>query len=244
MSKIILTITLLLIFAQCQESDRSTQLITESIRAHGQHQLMDTKISFTFRDKHYAVARTADQYVYTRSFEEADQEVKDVLVNSKDFVRIIDGDTAHVADTMQTKYANSVNSVLYFVQLPFLLQDPAVNTFYEGFKSIKDEEYHVIKVTFRAAGGGEDFQDEYRYWIHQENKTIDYLAYSYQTEGGGVRFRSAYNRTWVEGILFQDYINYEVPVGTSLHKIPGMYEKGQLKTLSRIVNEAIEVERR
>jgi hypothetical protein len=141
------------------------------------------------------------------------------------------------------KYTSSVNSVLYFVQLPYLLNDPAVIKSYEGTQKVLGETYDVLKVTFRPSGGGEDFQDEYRYWFHEKTHLLDFLAYNYETDGGGVRFRKAYNRSERGGILFQDYVNYEVPVGTPLQKIPALFEAGKLKELSRIVNTDIQVER-
>ena len=37
---------------------------------------------------------------------------------------------------------------------------------------------------------------------------MDYLAYSFHVNGGGTRFRKAINRREINGITFQDYINY------------------------------------
>ncbi len=71
---------------------------------------------------------------------------------------------------MQVKYTSSVNSVLYFVQLPYLLNDPAVIKSYEGTQKVLGETYEVLKVTFRPSGGGEDFQDEYRYRFHEKTR--------------------------------------------------------------------------
>lgn len=226
------------------EAPNQAQAITDqAIAAHGHALLMDKTVSFSFRDKNYSVTRSPGKYTYTRTSTNTRPEIVDVLINSTDFTRLIGGDTVAVADSMQTKYTNSVNSVLYFVQLPYLLNDPAAIKTYEGKKSIRGAEYDVLKVTFQASGGGNDYEDEYRYWIHRDTHTIDYMAYSYQTEGGGVRFREAYNRSRRNGILFQDYINYEVPTGTPLAKIPAMYEAGQLQELSRIVNKNIQVEK-
>ena len=104
--------------------------------------------------------------------------------------------------------------------------------------------YDVIKVQFKASDGGEDFTDEYRYWFNKNTYLLDYLAYNYETNGGGVRFREAYNRSERMGMTFQDYINYEVPVGTPLEQIPALFEKGQLIELSRIINEDIKVTKR
>ena len=60
------------------------------------------------------------------------------------------------------------------------------------------------------------------------------MAYSYSVNDGGVRFRSAYNPRTIDGIRFQDYINWEAPVGTPLKDLPALFEKDKLKELSRI----------
>ncbi len=236
---------MVLSLASCQYSaEQAQQVVDQAIAAHGQTKLDQVKISFDFRDKRYSAYRTPEKYVYTRLFVDSLELVEDVLVNSSKFTRLINGDTTEVIDSMATKYSNSVNSVLYFVQLPYLLNDPAVIKSYEGTQRIEGAEYDVIKVQFRAGDGGADFTDEYRYWFNQQTSMLDYLAYNYQTNGGGVRFREAYNRSDRMGITFQDYINYEVPIGTSLGDIPSLFEKGQLKELSRIINEDIKVTKR
>ena len=79
-------------------------------------------------------------------------------------------------------------------QLPFGLNDPAVIKEYLGQKVINQQLYEKVKVTFLQENGGKDFEDVFVYWIHAESKTVDFLAYSYLTDGGGVRFRQAINR--------------------------------------------------
>ena len=69
---------------------------------------------------------------------------------------------------------------------------------------------------------------------------IDYLAYNYITDGGGVRFRSAINKRRVNGLLVQDYINY-APLNKKmpLSNLITEFEKGTLIELSRIINSDI-----
>ena len=245
MQKITVCLVLIGLMMSCtnREPDKPNKVLTEAIRAHGQDRLVNSRISFTFRDKSYSVTRSEDSYQYTRSFKEDTSWIEDVLIKSTDFTRRVNGVEVPVPDTMQVKYTNSVNSVLYFMQLPYLLNDPAVIKSFEGTQRIHGETYEVLRVTFRSNGGGEDFQDEYRYWFHEKTHLLDYLAYNYETDGGGVRFRKAYNRSERGGMLFQDYVNYEVPVGTPLQKIPELLEAGKLKELSRINNTDIQVER-
>ena len=47
------------------------------------------------------------------------------------------------------------------------------------------------------------------YWFNKETFKPDYLAYDFHTDGGGVRFRKAYNERYVDGIRFVDYENYK-----------------------------------
>ena len=93
-------------------------------------------------------------------------------------------------------------------------------------------ETHIgpLKVTFKEEGGGEDFQDEYRYWINQKNHEIDYLAYNYLTDGGGTRFRRAINKRKIVGIFFQDYVNYKpFQKFEQLDSLPSLFEQERVR---------------
>jgi hypothetical protein len=108
--------------------------------------------------------------------------------------------------------------------------------------NIKNELYFKIKVTFGQEGGGTDFDDEFLYWIHKTNFTVDYLAYSYATNGGGIRYREAYNPRVIEGIRFVDYNNYKPSnLEFSLDELSVLFEKGALKLLSKIETENVRV---
>src|SRR5690606_31656644 len=153
------------------------------------------------------------------------------------------GALVELPDTTATKYANSVNSVHYFVRLPQGLNDKAVNKELLEPESIGGKQYHKIKVTFDQEGGGDDFQDTYLYWIDVETFEVDYLAYDFHVNGGGQRFRKAYNPRMLEGIRFVDYENYLPPQkGTSLMDIGQLFDRGKLKLLSKIELTDITVE--
>jgi hypothetical protein len=143
---------------------------------------------------------------------------------------------------MATRYSNSVNSVHYFAQLPYGLNDNAVQKELLGEATINGNPYFEVGVTFKQEGGGTDFQDKFVYWIHKENYTVDYLAYSYETDGGGIRFREAYNVRYVDGIRFADYNNYKPEsLEVSLTDLDALFAKGALKLLSKIETESIGV---
>lgn len=153
--------------------------------------------------------------------------------------RFVNDINQNLAPSDQTKYSGGINSVIYFATLPNKLQDAAVNKTYRGTTSIKEIAYDILEITFDQEGGGKDYDDTYLYWINKENYLIDYLAYNYSVGKGGVRFRSAFNKRNVDGIIFQDYINFKAKVGTPLRDLPKLYESEQLEKLSVILTENI-----
>ena len=164
------------------------------------------------------------------------------MTSSKPLQRFIDGKMILLSDSLQRVYSNSLNSVMYFFQLPKPLQDTAAINELVGAVVIHGETYWTLKVTFKEEGGGEDFQDEYRYWINQKNHEIDYLAYNYLTDGGGTRFRRAVNKRKIEGIFFQDYVNYKpFQKFEQLDSLPSLFEQEELQQVSLIENKNIRV---
>ena len=217
------------------------EVIDSSIQAHGMN-LLNKKVSFDFRDKVYSVTRKKGTFVYTRHWQDDSLgHVEDVLINSSEFTRFINDDIVGLSAEWVKKYANSVNSVLYFTQVPLVLNDHGAIKKFLGEVEMKGQKYIGVQVTFQEDGGGEDHEDVFIYWIHSENRTVDFFAYSYLTNGGGIRFREAINRREIKGIIFQDYINYKAETVTSLASLPKLFERGELNELSIIENENIKV---
>ncbi len=153
----------------------------------------------------------------------------------KSFKRYINGEVAQLPDSLANSYANSVNSVHYFAYLPYGLNDPAVIKEYLDEVVIKDKKYHKIKVTFKQENGGDDFDDVYIYWFNTKTNKPDYLAYEFHVNDGGLRFREAFNERTVNGIRFVDYINFKpIKDDESIYGIDSMFQKGELKILSKI----------
>ncbi|WP_299248240.1 DUF6503 family protein [uncultured Aquimarina sp.] len=217
------------------------QIINKAIENAGGSKFDKANIRFTFRGKEYRSVRSNGNYQLERFISGAEGMVHDVL-NNNGLSRSIESCNVKVVDSMVTKISDGVNSVHYFANLPYGLNAPAVNKELVGESKIKNISYYKIKITFDQEGGGTDFEDEFMYWIHKEEFTIDYLAYKYAVDGGGIRFREAYNPRVVNGIRFVDYKNYKTDnLSTSLSKLDIMFEKEQLKLLSKIELEDIYV---
>lgn len=217
---------------------KAEQVFNKSLAAHGGKLYEDAHYEFTFRGKQYTFKNMGDHYAYTLEYEKNDTTIVDLLDNNS-FVRKVNGEVEELTEKKDKAGREALNSVIYFATLPHKLQDKAVNKSYAGTINIKGKAYEVLKVTFEEEGGGTDFDDTYHYWINEETGLIDYLAYNYTVNGGGVRFRAANNTRKVDGIVFQDYVNYKAELGTALSNLPGLWEKGELKKLSDINTESV-----
>ena len=239
--KYLYLITLSLLIISCESTKQPEEIIDASIIDAGGNELNNTEIEFLFRDIEYGAKHQDGQYEYVRLFKNDSSElIRDVLTNNG-FYREINGEKVEVVDSMATKYSNSINSVIYFALLPIKLDAPAVNPKMLGQVEIKEKKYHKIQITFDKQGGGSDYQDVFIYWFNTETNKVDYLAYSYETDGGGMRFREAYNERYVNGIRFVDYINYKPKSEIDLSSIDQAFLSGQLDTLSKIEAESIKV---
>lgn len=190
---------------------------------------------FKFRDVQYSFKFTDSDFIYTKYDTINGATILDSLDNAG-FRRYENGRQLQLNQDEKDKYAESLNSVVYFACLPLKLQDPAVNLTYVDSVVIKNIDYHVIQVDFNKEGGGKDHEDIFYYWVNSENFQVDYLAYRYNTNGGGVRFRSAFNSRMINGMRFQDYKNYGAPIGTPLDSLALMFERHELELLSEIIS--------
>ena len=237
-----------LLVVSCKEKatlELSAQnIVNKSIAACGGELYKTTDISFTFRDKTYISEREDNQRILKRIFESDSSVVVDIK-KPDGFQRFVNDSLVVLPDSLSNAYANSVNSVHYFAYLPYGLNDLAVNKELLGEAKIKEVGYYKVKVTFDKEGGGEDFEDTYIYWFNKKTFKPDYLAYKFHVNGGGMRFREAYNERYIQGIRFVDYNNYAPKdKDVSLFGIDSLYIQGKLELLSKIALEDILVTER
>lgn len=222
-----------------EEKSKAEIVINSTIKAHGGKAYEKAHFSFYFRGSYYRFNNNYKSYEY--EYKGIDKRGDSIhILKSNDLISVWKNKVKiDLDEKMKLTNSDQLNSVIYFATLPHKLGDQSVNKFYEDKILIKGREYDVIKVTFSQEGGGTDYDDQFFYWINLKTKLIDFLAYNYQANGGGVRFRVAYNSRKVGKIIFQDYINYKAEVGTSLAILPHLYEQDSLVELSRIMTENI-----
>lgn len=236
---------ILIAFSSCQDEEKeltADAIIDKTIEKAGGERYKKAYVEFDFRKRTYTSDRDNGLFELTRTFKDSLGEVKDVL-NNEGLKRFREGQEVKLSDSLAGVYAESVNSVHYFVQLPYGLNDAAVQKELVGQDTISGKPYYEIRVTFKQEGGGADHEDIYMYWVNKEEFTIDYFAYRFYVNDGGIRFRVAKNPRKIEGIRFVDYDNYKTDdLSTPLEKLDELYEKGELIKVSEVNNEILNVQ--
>lgn len=234
----------IILFISCKpkaEDLNAQAIVDKAIETSCGYNCENMAIDFIFRGRQYSSKRDGGAYSLERITTDSTGVTHDILTN-EGFSRFKNESLVAVVDSMATKYANSVNSVHYFALLPYGLNAAAVKKELLGERTINEKNYYEIEVTFIEEGGGTDFDDTFVYWFSKQDFSMDYLAYAYATDGGGIRFREAYNKRAVEGIRFTDYNNYKPEsLDIELTELPALFEAGKLKLLSKIETEDVKV---
>ena len=235
-------VSIFLFSCKPSENNLSAQeIIDASIRVSGVDKIANAKLSFNFRDKHYVALRNNGRFELNRVFINNNDTIIDVLSNSG-FKRIKNSEPIQIQDAKASKLSESVNSVHYFSILPYGLNDKAVQKKLLGESKIKGDKYYKIEITFSKENGGVDYDDIFIYWIKKENFKIGFVAYRYNTNGGGIRFREVRKEQFIAGISLVDYNNYK-PINSSikLNNLDRIFQKGELEKISEIKLEDIKI---
>lgn len=232
----------------CNDPDKnitdSQTIVDNAIKISGKDKLNHSSLKFSFRNVSYVSEGKCNHFVYERRFSQQDSLIRDSYNTKTGLKRYINDSIVSIADSTAFKYAESLNSINYFIQLPLRLNDEAVQKTYIGLDTINKKVYHNVMVKFDENNGGTDFQDVYYYWFAKDDYKLDYLAYSFVVNGGGIRFREAYNERIINGVRFVDYKNYKPKnKNTSLNNISKAFENKDLELLSKIENtiESLEI---
>lgn len=244
MKYIVAFLTMILLISCQEEKEQITaeSIINKTIERAGGEKYRKATIDFKFRDHTYRSSRKGGEFQLERLITDSLGTFKDII-NNTGYQRFRNDSLIKVPDSMATRYSSSVNSVHYFAHLPYGLNDRAVNKKLVGEVEIEGEPYYEIKVTFQQEGGGQDHHDEFMYWIHKNDYTVDYLAYKFHVNDGGIRFRKAFNQREIEGLRFADYKNYTIKdFNTELKDLDELYEAEKLELLSTIETKDIKVQ--
>ena len=113
------------------EYSKEKQIIEKSVQVYGWNQ-KEFSIVFNFRDYRYKLTCKPDFFSYQRSILREGVLIKDVMTSNSELKRYLDEIPLKLSDSLKDIYSNSLNSVMYFFQLPRPLNDPAVIANYKG----------------------------------------------------------------------------------------------------------------
>ena len=151
------------------------------------------------------------------------------------FTRYVNGQPLELSPEDSGRYAESLNAMAYFFQLPLPLLDEAAQLELLPDTRIRGNDYHTLAVSFAHDQGGKDHQDTFRYYFDPKTKALSYLSYAYETNGGGIRFRAA-QESPKGRFVFLNYLNYKPKSPIPLDSLPSLYNDNQLELLSEIIN--------
>ena len=207
-SKALLCCFVLTTAALAAEPDR-VSIIDEAIAFHGGdlYRHSSTELDLCSKSGCFRVraAVDGDRFDHTVSGKSRGAEVE-VRITNDTVEAKQDGRSIEVGAADEQRRRDFVMARVYFPFLPYRLTDPGV--FHEdlGIVDWDGRRLHKVKVTFQP-GSSTDADDEYMYWFDPDTGRVEYFAYSYSNNGGGIRFRRAIDHRRVGGILFFDQEN-------------------------------------
>lgn len=236
--KHLLFITLSLLLSACSLSPNADKIIKKSIAFYGMNKLDGKTISFDFREKHFEVKLNDDDFFYESTYKDSLGIIKDQL-SSHGFVRELNGLVTPLSKKDSLKYAESLNSVIYFALLPLKLQDDAAKAKFLRTVQVKGKEYNQIEVSFSKEEGGSHHNDVYYFWFDAKDHSMDYFAYS----AGGERFRALNGLINNSGVYLQNYYNLESKNNEKRHlkDYHILFEQDKLSLLSEITLKNLKV---
>lgn len=247
----ILLVLILVSLLSCEDEDRRQtvqeaqeieEIIKKTIEVAGGENYKRATITFKFRDRIYISKRRGLEFSLERHSTEISDSIRDVVSNSG-FQRYVNDSLHIIPDSLLTRYNKEIKTVHYFAHLPYGLDNRGLVKDLVGDTQIKGEPYFQLKMTFGQAAPGVAGHDEFMFWIHKNDFTLDYLAYKFVEEEEGIRFRAACNPRVINGIRFVNYRNFTFQDPTTeLSELDELYESDQLELLSTIDTEILEVE--
>ncbi len=153
------------------------------------------------------------------------------------------GDPMDMDEREQVRAESYVNQRMYFLFLPYKLNDPGTFKEDQGLEEWNGRQLNRVRVTFQA-GSSDGADSAYVYWFDPETARLEQFAYDYSA-GTGLRFRTLRNYRRIGGLLFYDADNYGLNTpdgGLTVDDITPAYVEEELPLVSQIELRDVDVE--
>lgn len=153
------------------------------------------------------------------------------------------GEPMEMDESQRVRAESYVNQRMYFLLLPYKLNDPGAYKEDQGHEEWNGRPLHRVRVTFEP-GSSDGADSAYVYWFDPETARLEQFAYDY-SKGTGLRFRTLRNYRRIGGLLFYDADNYGLNTpdgGLTVDDITPTYVAEELPLVSRIEHRDVHVE--
>lgn len=207
-------------------------IVDRSIAAHGWDALPEHEVRLVVssRSGSFRVrARPGDVFEY-EVHSEVDGEPRTHLWTNDSITVRVGGEEQPLEDAEAVQRAEDfVSARVYFLFLPYRLNDPSARRTDLGTEAWDGEELHKVKVSF-APSTSTDAGSEFLYWFDPESAELRQFAYDFRN---GLRFRRVTNPRRIEGMLFYDQENWaQNGRGLSVDALTPQYVEEEMELLS------------
>lgn len=195
------------IIASQASAETVQTLVDRAIEYHGGPLYTASRISMTITSKSgsFRLVSEMDGGLFDHRVTRVRDGQEQIVRLTNDGVDLIaDGQTRSLDGPEAQKLTTFVNERIYFPFLPYRLNDPGVIKTDLGEETWGNRTLRKVKVTFQGAAAD---GDEYVYWFDPRTARLEQFAYSFTNNGGGLRFRRAFDYRRVGGLLFFDAEN-------------------------------------
>lgn len=220
-------------------------IVDRAIATHGGERVENAEVSLTITSKSgsfdVVTRRQGDSFDH-RIVESQDGVLRVHRQTNSELTLTEDGEAVEIGENDVARALSYVNQRLYFLFLPYKLNDPGVYKEDLGLETWDGRQLHKVRVSFQADSSA-GAESEYMYWFDPETSRLAQFAYDY-SGGTGLRFRKLFNYREVGGVLFYDAENYGVNEragGLSVNLVTPQYAADDLPLVSTITLSEIDV---
>ena len=182
------------------------EIVDRSIRHHGFDRLDQVEVALTVSSRSGSfdvVVRAGDLFDYQVVSEVRGK--RRVHRHTNELVEVnLDGEEQPLDTAEDRRRAmDFVSQRVYFLFLPYRLNDPTAYKQDLGIERWGDRDLHRVKVTFEP-GTSTSADSEFMYWFAPDTAELVLFAYTFED---GIRFRTATNPRRVGGLLVYDQLN-------------------------------------
>lgn len=238
----LLLLVVLGLVACASERPEGEALLRQARKAHGADRLEHATVEFALDGARFRVERDGERFAYARTWADRSGLVFRDVLTAEGLERTIDGRAVGLGEAARREAATALRAAVYLALLPFSLDGAAEEALVLTPDTLSGQAYERVALPLDRAAPGLDERGRLVLWIHPERHTVDYLAYRYAADGGGARFRAAYEPRTVEGVRFANHYEFsgdllEVPV----EGLGQFYERGELNFLGRVELDSVRV---